>query len=375
MILINLSNQIGAGPRNISRNFIRAAGASPDAAEFLFLTTDDPSIREALRGAKVRHVIVPTFKSKLLKPGRFLCIQLLLLYLTLTNRCHRALAFGNVFLVGRARRKAVLLHHPYIVDDELLAKLPRVARVIEHIRRALFRWTLTRVDAVIVQSEYMKEMFHKRYPRYLRELTVIPNPVSDNFKRLTPYTAAARAEAFAGKTRFSMLYASRFYPHKNHAFLLDLAQAYAERQAQIEILVTLDAEIPGAAAFLADAAARKLPIRNLGEVSQAELAEAYVRADAAIFPSRAETFGNPLVEALQFALPVVVPRKGYSLAVLADAGIYFEEGNLADCVESSLGLLEDPQKYARACAVAEQRGRIFPDSHAWFQRMLGVLDD
>lgn len=375
MILINISNQIGAGPRNISLNFIRAAGASPDAKEFLFLTTDDPVVKEVLRTTGVRHVVVPTFKTKVLKPARFFYVQLLLIYLTLANRCQKALAFGNFFLVGRASHKGVLLHHPYLVDDSLLAYLSGIPHFLERVKRALFRWTLTRVHVVIVQSEYMKNMFQTRYPRYGGRVVVIPNPVSDNFKNLPPYTAAKRREAFAGKKQYSMLYASRFYPHKNHAFLLDLARAFAARQAPVEIVVTLDPEIPGAASFLATAAVEGLLIRNLGEVSQAKLAEAYVRADVAIFPSRAETFGNPLVEALQFALPVIVPHKDYALSVLADAGLYFEEDNVNACVEVSLGLMENLEEYAKFCEIAERHGRIFPDSRTWYQLMLGALDD
>ena len=374
MILVNISNQIGAGPKNISLNFIRAAGASGMAKEFLFLATDDPAIKDMLRQAGVRHKIVPIFKHKLLKPVRFFYIQLLLILVTLTNRCEKALAFGNFFLVGRAGRKGVLLHHPYIVDDVLLARLPTVPRFLEHVKRALFRWTLTRVDVVIVQSDYMKDMFQAKYPQYRRKLVVISNPVSDNFKKLPTYTALDRTAAFAEKTSYALIYASRFYPHKNHAFLLGLARAFKARKTPIEIVVTLDPQTPGAADFLAAAEKENLLIRNLGEVSQPELALAYRQADAAIFPSRAETFGNPLVEALQFALPVIVPRKGYALSVLGAAGIYFEEDNAEACVKVSLDLLEDKKAYAAACTTSEARGRIFPDSRTWFQMMIDALD-
>lgn len=375
MILINISNQIGAGPRNISLNFIRAAAASPVAKDFLFLTTDDPVIKEVLHTTGIRHVVVPTFRIKVFKPVRFLFVQLLLLYLTLTNRCPKVLAFGNFLLICRATRKGVLLHHPYLVDDVLLARLPCIPRFLERIKRVLFRWTLTQVHVVIVQSECMKDIFRSQYPRYSGKLAVIPNPVSDIFKTLTRYTAAMRIESFTSKSRYSMVYASRFYPHKNHAFLLDLARAFAERQIPIDIIVTLDPKIPGAASFLKKACAENLPIRNLGEVSQAILADTYVQADAAIFPSRSETFGNPLVEALQFALPVIVPNKDYAFSVLSDAGLYYTEDNVDACVELSLGLLENPVKYAAFCEISEKHGRNFPDSRTWSKWMLEALDD
>lgn len=375
MILVNISNQIGAGPRNISLNFIRAAGCSDEAEEFFFIASDDPAIRKELTKNNLNHVVVPTIKSKILKPLRFIYIQLILIYITNTKPFQKALAFGNFFLVGRANKKAVLLHHPYLVDDLLLTRLNKIPRFIEHIKRALFSWTLKRVDSVIVQSEYMKNMFISKYPSYQKRIVVIPNPISDNFKISSPYTASKRKNKFLGKTKYSLLYVSRFYPHKNHAFLLDLANEFIKKELPIEIVVTLDPDIPGAGNFLSEANSKSLPIRNIGEVSQIELTEAYIQADAAIFPSRAETFGNPLVEALQFALPVIVPRKEYALSVLSDAGIYFEEDNINSCIECTLNLFGDEKKYAEFCEIAEKHGKIFPDSRAWFQRMLGTLYD
>lgn len=375
MILVNISNQIGAGPRNISLNFIRAAGTSPMADEFLFITSDDPAVRSALEEAGLRHRIVPVADGGFRRAIRFPYVQLLLAWLTLNNRCDRILAFGNFLLTGRAQRKGILMHHPYLVDDALLARLPRVPRLLEQVKRALFRWTLTRVDVTIVQSNYMRDLFRRKYPRYKRKLAVIPNPVSGNFEQFTPQTADARCEAFAGKTRYTLIYASRFYPHKNHAFLLDLARAFVAQGAPFEVAVTLDPAIPGAAALLARIEAEGLPIRNLGEVSQPELARAYTEADAAIFPSRAETFGNPLVEALQFALPVIVPDKGYAQAVLGTTGIFYNEDDVQDCLDHCLALVGTPQGYGEACAAAKAQGRAFPDAQTWFNRMVTALDD
>lgn len=375
MILVNISNQIGAGPRNISLNFIRAAGTLPQAEATRFITNDDPAILAALQDAGIRHSVVPLFTRRALKPLRFFYTQFLLVWLTYTNRFDKALAFGNFFLVGRARRKGVLLHHPYVVDDELLARLSGIAHLLERVKRALFRWTLSRVDVVIVQSDYMRDMFQKKYTHYRRQLVVIPNPVSDNFRITQTTTAAERSAAFGAKTRFSMIYASRFYPHKNHVFLLDVARAFASRGAPVEIVVTLDPAVPGSSDFLSQAEAEGLAIRNLGEISQTDLSHAYINADAAIFPSRAETFGNPLVEALQFALPVVAPRKGYAQAVLGTCGHYYAEDDVEDCIATCLALFEDQPHYAEACSAAQEHGRVFPDANTWCREMFGALDD
>lgn len=374
MILINLSNQIGAGPRNISLNLIRAARTLDDPDKITFQTTDDPAITEALRQSGARYRIIPLSTNPLGKLWRFASIQLLLIRLTLSGKFRGILAFGNFLLVGRARRKAVLMHHPYLVDDELLAKLPRGARFTEHVKRILFRWTLMRVDTVIVQSDYMLEMFRQTYTRYSGRVTVIPNPVSSTFKDDTPASAAPKVEAMKGKSRFAMLYASRFYPHKNHAFLIELARVLGAKDVPVDLIVTLDPAIAGATDFLDTVEQEGLAIRNIGEVTQPELAREYAAADAAIFPSRAETFGNPLVEAMRFALPVVAPRKGYAMAVLGEGGLYYQEDDAAGCAEVCRGLFADSQSYAEACEKAFRQGQIYPEVPDWARQMVALVD-
>lgn len=375
MLLINISNQIGAGPRNISLNLIRAVGKTLNPEQITILATDDALVQEALAQSGVNYKTVPMFRNPLLKAFRFFYIQFLMMWSTSTQRCERVLAFGNFFLVGSAKRKAVLMHHPYLVDDELLAYLPGWPRFLERVKRSLFRWTLSRVDVVIVQSDYMREMFRQMYPRYGGGLVVIPNPISSNFMDALPLSADEKGAGLARKSKYSIIYASRFYPHKNHAFVIDLSRAFTHRKIPIEIVVTVDPEIPGAAEFLSMVEAEQLPIRNVGEVPQPELVRQYSEADAAIFPSRAETFGNPLVEALRFALPVIAPRKGYAFAVLGHSGVYYDEDDVEGCLTACEALFADSQGYAQACANAFSQGQIFPDVQEWCERMMAATGE
>lgn len=374
MIIINLSNQIGAGPRNISLNMIRAVGDLDEPGRITFLTTDDPTIGEALRKSRANYRVVPTYANPLLKVMRFCFVQALLIHMTISGKFHGILAFGNFLLVGSAQKKAVLMHHPYLVDDVLIAQLPGFSRFLERVKRALFRWTLGRVDTVIVQSDYMRDMFRQMYPEYKRALTVIPNPVSSSFSSQIVGSETIKGKELQEKPRFSMLYASRFYPHKNHAFLIELARSFTAKRVPVDLIVTLNPAIPGAADFLATVEREQLAIRNIGEVSQARLAQEYLAVDAAIFPSRAETFGNPLVEAIRFALPVVAPRKGYSFAVLGDSGIYFDEDDADGCADVCAALFSDSSRYADASDKASRQSQIYPEAADWIRAMLSVVD-
>ena len=79
-----------------------------------------------------------------------------------------------------------------------------------------------------------------------------------------------------------------------------------------------------------------------------ELAEAYAQADVFVFPSRTDTFGNTILEALASGVPVAA----YPVTGPVDI---IEEGSRAgvlreDLREACLAALECPREDARALA-------------------------
>lgn len=75
----------------------------------------------------------------------------------------------------------------------------------------------------------------------------------------------------------------------------------------------------------------------LGHVPQADLARVYASCDVMAFPSRSETAGNVVAEAMAAGLPVVLPRGASTVQWLAAPG---QDGLLVD--------RDDPDAWARA---------------------------
>ena len=65
-------------------------------------------------------------------------------------------------------------------------------------------------------------------------------------------------------------------------------------------------------------------VELLGSVPVEELAELYRRCGVFVFPSTAETFGNPLVEAMACGAPIVSSNTTAMPEILADAALYFD---------------------------------------------------
>lgn len=86
-------------------------------------------------------------------------------------------------------------------------------------------------------------------------------------------------------------------------------------------------DAPDLAAVAADAGVDPARIRRLGVLPDADLAVLYDRATVFAFPSLAEGFGLPMIEAFHFGTPVVHSDAPAVLEVAADAGLVVEIGD------------------------------------------------
>jgi glycosyltransferase involved in cell wall biosynthesis len=105
--------------------------------------------------------------------------------------------------------------------------------------------------------------------------------------------------------------------------------------------------VAGEGPQLAELKSRYPEVNYLGVLSQAELAKVYAAADVFVFPSRTDTFGLVLLEALACGLPVAAYPVTGPLDVLADggAGVMHE-----DLREACLDALKIDRAHARAWA-------------------------
>ena len=375
--LINLYNQTGAGPKNISLNLISEIAKLANERDLYFVIVPKIAEYAALTSSSnVMLLKLPKFESLSMKILYRIYLDLFLIpRLVAKQKIQSMLAFGNFQLSPIRIKKTVLLHHPYLFDDVLLKKLPLMARLIERLKRFVFWLTLKNVDQVVVQSSFVMTQFKERWHWYDGDVAIIENPISNSF----PKQSSAQVEQQVLSriktisSGLSLLYVSRFYPHKNHNFLIGLSKALAAKSFSHRILITINANIPGASEFLDKVAAHNLPIINLGEIDQKALVVYYMDSHVFLFPSESETFGNPLIEAMGYGLPVLVPDAGYAHAVVGQAGTYYEIDNADDCAEKLISLVNDQQKYTGKSIESFSGFGLFPDASEWVRKYLGIL--
>jgi glycosyltransferase involved in cell wall biosynthesis len=191
----------------------------------------------------------------------------------------------------------------------------------------LLRAHMRRAAAVIVSSQTTLDAARERWPD--RRFHLIPLAVDPSFH------LDAREPRTPEPT---VLYTGGFDPRKRVA---DLLEAVARLQKRIPSVQLVVSGVPPPA-FI-DLARRKLErkVEFLGYVGDEVLASWYRRAWVVAYPTDAEGFGFPIVEAFASGTPVVAARAGSVEEVSQGAALLVSPGDVDELVDSIERLLSD----------------------------------
>jgi glycosyltransferase involved in cell wall biosynthesis len=130
-----------------------------------------------------------------------------------------------------------------------------------------------------------------------------------------------------------LLYVSLYFEHKNLTTLLKAMPVLnSQGSPKFKLATTLDPASEVHASWTITgptdlALAGRSDIRDslevVGLLGQAETQELYGQADIFVFPSLAESFGFPMVEAMAHGLPIVAADTPVNREICQDAAVYF----------------------------------------------------
>lgn len=158
---------------------------------------------------------------------------------------------------------------------------------------------------------------------------------------------AARADYGVPADVHVLLYAGGLNPHKNLLRLLQAMREVLSARTDTHLVIVGDTSGKGffdnaleLKQFVAETPRLASYVHFTGYVTDARLVELMNTATALVFPSLAEGFGLPALEAMACGLPVLASDRTSLPEVVGDAGMLFDPENpssIAACIVEALG--------------------------------------
>jgi glycosyltransferase involved in cell wall biosynthesis len=165
----------------------------------------------------------------------------------------------------------------------------------------------------------------------------------------SPEEVARVRQALGLPDRFALFPAMTF-PHKNHLRLFEALAILRDRHGLTLSLVCTGRPYESHSPLLEEAIERlglAGQVRTLGPVPTDDLIALYGAAWALVFPSLFEGIGMPVLEALQYGLPVISSNAACLPEVAGDAALYFDPTSVEAIVAAIRTAHERPESLER----------------------------
>jgi glycosyltransferase involved in cell wall biosynthesis len=232
-------------------------------------------------------------------------------------------------ILGLSSARTILSQHGHFEAESGL-----LGRLTYRLTPLTSRWS----DRTIVVSEALRNDLIARWGASARKTVRIYNAIA-----LPPESDVATAEALNGRPP-RLLMVGRLVPEKGH---LDAIRALAALPPEVSLDIAGEGPFRGALEQEAESLGLTSRIRFLGY--RTDLGPHYKSARLLVLPSHTEAFGNVIVEAMGYGLPVVAARCGGPAEILRDGafGALTPPGDtaaLAEALRRALSQHADPAR-------------------------------
>lgn len=212
------------------------------------------------------------------------------------------------------------------------------------ILRWLFRRSLRRSDAVIVQTSAMGE-YVQRIPGSPQRQCVVPKAVEreeDVQPEALPPPLQTALDGGLGRTAFTFLYVATGVPHKNHVTILKSFSELARRNVKARVILTITREEINSVGWCDTSHLMEAGyIVPTDWVAKRHLRALYAACDACLMPSVLESLSSAHIEAMQWGRPQITADLRYARDICGRAALYADAENEKAWVEQIQRLMCD----------------------------------
>ena len=275
------------------------------------------------------------------------------------------------------REKLNLLHTQYIaplrlpcasavtVHDILFEDFPEFfTRFFRFRSRLLVRSSARRAELVFSVSEFSKQDLHRRYGIPVDKIIVLRNAADLN--RFHPTASPDDASPADAETLRAwglapgqyLLTVGRLEPRKNHKRLLEAFARLPSPRPKLAIVGQRDFGYEGILT-LQQTLGLQQDVLFLENVADAALPMLYRHARLFVYPTLAEGFGMPVLEAMASGVPVLTSATTALPEVTGDAALLTDPYSVDALASAMQRLLADPSEAERLRAAGLARARTF----------------
>lgn len=257
-----------------------------------------------------------------------------------------------------------------VYREKVLPKFNPIERALFALRRQLVIWSAWNSDLVVFPSRVSLESVVEQSPGLRGRCVVNYLGTDQNLLKRN------HSRPWRGDGMLRILYVSVFYPHKDPATLAVATRRLNEHGIPAHAWITME---PGDFRIWSAGEEDLRMVReeelagyvSMGRLPHAQVGPSLANSDVMVFPSLAETFGFPLVEAMAAGVPVVAADTEIHREICGDAALYFEPMNPDMLVEHLKELDADPA-LRESCS---RKGEIRVRTQYTWERHVGELID
>jgi len=339
-VLVSAVSAKSGGSAVYIKNLSRCPRLKGSPYEFIFLVP--PGLANSL-GELSPNIRVITTRAGLGSPWKRLLWDQLVLRQIVKEQMADVLVSASDFGMFYPPCREILMIGNSLYFSSFYSKqiLPRKSlkfRVQLFLRRCLVSLSVMSAKVVITPSQSMMALMREVIPSLDGKALVnyLGVPMELFSSRPSPNDGECREE---GGKPFQILYVSEYGDYKNLTVLLRAVMILSE-QGVTDFLLVLTADPwqyqdVEAVTREEDQALATHPlispfVKFTGLVPYEDVSKLYADSDLFVFPSLAESFGYPLVEAMAMRLPIVASDIPICREICGEAGVYFNPSEPED---------------------------------------------
>jgi len=266
--------------------------------------------------------------------------------------------FANIGCLRPAAPQVSYCHQMLAFHEELAGPNLYTRLRLRFIRLCLLRGAAASAT-VIVQTEAMRREVLRAKPSLGDRILVIPAGHRTSADAFVVRPAKVRPLDEPGYPK--LIYFAHLVEYKNHPVLVQALRWIRAEFPEVKLFLSVDRRQRQARRLLrvVEEAGVAPHVVWLGSLNPAEVNYSLSRSHLMVYPSLAESFGLPLVEAMAAGCPIAAADLPYAHEVAGGAAAYFDPcspESLAQCVVQTLRASFD---HGWPAATARERSRLF----------------